>query len=265
MYIRQDYEFYILLHCLFILPVLGWVCNAPSTGKLKLRMTFLSFAIINNLYRKENPLYSATKHCHHLTFVAHINYFHPLRTLFLHRPCRERKNLYHCLALILSGGISFIWTVVITSWINSFYTLEKFFTACLLLDSVGFLGTKSILLKREWAQCWFKSILPPYSTSLYRLYASNRPLAAAIAIVAITGPPLARNFFKYYWSFLFMSSPSKTVLPCFFYGFLIKILSSPFFFSYLLALETPSWLILPCFHLLNALASWRNDKLLQQH
>ena len=166
---------------------------------------------------------------------------------------------------INSGGISSIWTVVITSWRNAFFTWEKFFTACLLLDVVGFLGTKSILLKRERAQCLFNSILPPYSTSLCRLYASNRPLAAAIAILAVTGPPLARIFFKYNWSFVSRSSPSKTVLPRFFSGSFDKDSISPFFFSSLLPLETLFWLILPCFHLLNALASWRNDELLQQH
>ena len=88
--------------------------------------------------------------------------------------------------------------------------------------------------------------------------------SSSYTILAVTDPPVAWIFFKYNWSFMLRSSPSKTVLSCFFSGSFNKDSISPFFFCYLLPLKMPPWSILPCCHLLNALTFWRNDKPLQQ-
>ena len=59
----------------------------------------------------------------------------------------------------------------------------------LLFDVVAFRFTKFILFNNENAQCLFKSMCPPNSTSFSLAQDSNMPQAAAIATPDDTTPP----------------------------------------------------------------------------
>ena len=57
----------------------------------------------------------------------------------------------------------------------------------------------------------FNLMCPPFSISLFLCSAISKPLAAAIAIPAVTGPPSTRILLRYNCSFLSNSSPSRSV------------------------------------------------------
>ena len=120
-------------------------------------------------------------------------------TLLVHGPSVGRYNLNSCLIPVENqcAGISSISTVATTLFRNSSFSLLKSAFECLLLAVVAFLFTNFMRLKSNYAQCLFSSIWPSNSTKLDWSQDSRMPLAAAIAILAETTPPLSLTILRY--------------------------------------------------------------------
>ena len=190
MNVRQNNVSYVLQHSLLICPPFGRVCNVPPFWKPKLGMASGCVPFKYQLNLEKISLNGAQK-----TAVICRLSFRPIISTLLFpclsmvqteagttfNPVRSQFNTN-------SGEISSVTTISATSFKNCFFTCLKSIKLYLLFHIVAFRLTYPILSKNDCAQALLIFTCPPYSTNMFLVLASNRPLVAAITICVVIAP-----------------------------------------------------------------------------
>ena len=174
--------------------------NIPLRRKFKVRVTSISFSMVNYLNRQKCTQNITKEDSSYLFFVIQTHQFNPCGTMFVHCPTSCWNQFNSCLIpqfRISSGGISSISTVVTKSSKNSLFLFAELASEYLAFAVFPFLWTKIIRLSKECAQCLFNSMWPPNSLTFALSMLVKIPRAAAVTTWLEILPPASQTLFVY--------------------------------------------------------------------